>query len=239
MTVAENAITEPDTAAAEVEVTTESVVEAILFATDAPVSAAKIAKILAVGTAGDVKDHIQALNDKYVETGRSFRIDNIAKGYQMLTIPAYKPWLTKLLRVRGESKLSPAALETLAVVSYRQPVLRAEIESIRGVAAGDMLNRLRELNLVKIVGRAEEIGRPMLYGTTRHFLEVFGLGSLDDLPEIEDVIPPPPPADVETAETDDPEPAGVMDDDQPDADDGNGRSTVEADNVSASEIDDS
>ncbi len=236
MSVTEKAISEPDTAPAEV--TTESVVEAILFATDAPVSAAKIAQILAVGTAGDVKDHIQSLNDKYVESGMAFRIDHIAKGYQMLTLPAYKPWLTKLLRVRGETRLSPAALETLAVVSYRQPVLRAEIESIRGVAAGDMLNRLRELNLVKIVGRAEEIGRPMLYGTTKHFLEVFGLGSLDDLPEIEDVIPPPQP-DAETKGADDAVPAGAVDGDQPGGNNGNGQPTVEADSDSASEIDES
>lgn len=234
MSATEQAISEPDKASAEVEVTTESVVEAILFATDAPVSAAKIAQILAVGTAGDVKDHIQSLNDKYVESGMAFRIDHIAKGYQMLTLPAYKPWLTKLLRVRGETRLSPAALETLAVVSYRQPVLRAEIESIRGVAAGDMLNRLRELNLVKIVGRAEEIGRPMLYGTTKHFLEVFGLGTLDDLPEIEDVIPPPQP-DAETNGADDAVPMSMVDGDQSGGDNGNRKPTVEADSDSSSD----
>lgn len=239
MSATEKAISEPEPAPADVEVTTESVVEAILFATDAPVSAAKIAQILAVGTAGDVKDHVQSLNDKYAETQMSFRIDHIAKGYQMLTLPAYKPWLTKLLRVRGESRLSPAALETLAVVSYRQPVLRAEIESIRGVAAGDMLNRLRELNLVKIVGRAEEIGRPMLYGTTKHFLEVFGLGTLDDLPEIEDVIPPPPPPDAETNEAHDAEPVGVIDNDPAAANNGYRRPTVEPDSDSAPDSDES
>jgi segregation and condensation protein B len=103
----------------------------------------------------------------------------------MLTLPAYNTWLTKLLRARDETKLSQAAMETLAIVAYKQPVTRADVEAIRGVAAGDMLNRLREMNLVKIVGRAEDLGRPLLYGTTRNFLEVFGLGSLEDLPQVE------------------------------------------------------
>src|SRR5205807_6466403 len=97
---------------------------------------------------------------------------------------------------RQETRLSAAAMETLAVVAYKQPVTRAEIESIRGVAAGEVLNRLRELDLVKIAGRAEDLGRPLLNGTTKRFLEVFGLGSLDDLPKIEATMfapkaPPP------------------------------------------------
>ena len=81
-------------------------------------------------------------------------------------------------------------METLAIVAYKQPALRVDVESIRGVACGEMINRLREMNLVKIVGRAEELGRPMLYGTTKTFLEVFGLGSLDDLPNADELVPP-------------------------------------------------
>lgn len=173
------------------EITTESVVEAILLATDAPLPATRIAQILGVGDARDVKKHIAALNAHYEETGRSFRIEEIAKGFQLLTMPAYNAWLSKVLRIRSETKLSGAALETLAIIAYKQPVLRAQIESIRGVAAGDMVNRLREMNLVKIVGRAEELGRPMLYGTTKRFLEVFGLASLEDLPKSEELAPPP------------------------------------------------
>lgn len=161
------------------------VVEAILFATDSPLPAAKIASILDVGDARDVRKHIAGLNEEYEARGMSFRIEEIAGGYQMLTMPIYNTWLSRLLRVRQETKLSPAAMETLAVVAYKQPVTRAEIESIRGVAAGEMLNRLREVNLVKIVGRAEDLGRPLLYGTTKRFLEVFGLGSLEDLPQVE------------------------------------------------------
>jgi segregation and condensation protein B len=165
-------------------------VEAILFATDTPLSAKKIAQILDVGNAADVKKHIATLNEQYAATGRSFRIEEIAKGYQMLTIPAYNNWLRQVLKVREETKLSPAAMETLAIVAYKQPILRADVESIRGVACGEVINRLREMNLVKIVGRAEEIGRPLLYGTTTHFLEVFGLGSLEDLPNVEELTPP-------------------------------------------------
>lgn len=167
------------------EVTTESIVEAILFATDSPLPAARVAQIIGVGDAKSVRKHVQALNREYEASGRAFRIEEIAKGFQMLTLPAYNNWLSKVLRARAETKLSPAAMETLAIIAYKQPILRADVESIRGVAAGEVINRLREMNLVKIVGRAEELGRPMLYGTTKKFLEVFGLSSLDDLPNVD------------------------------------------------------
>ena len=108
----------------------------------------------------------------------------------MLTMSDFNPYIGKLLRHRQETKLSQAALETLAIVAYRQPVLRADVEAVRGVACGELLNRLRELNLIKIVGRAEDIGRPILYGTTKRFLDVFGLASLDDLPKVEELKPP-------------------------------------------------
>ncbi|MGB9626123.1 MAG: SMC-Scp complex subunit ScpB [Phycisphaerae bacterium] len=176
------------------EITTQSVVEAILFASDVPLPAAKIAQIVGAGDAREVKKHIAALNDRYEAAGAAFRIEEIAAGFQMLTLPEYNTWLSKLSKARSDSKLSQAALETLAVVAYKQPVLRADIEAIRGVAAGEMLNRLRELGLIKIVGRAEEIGRPMLYGTTRKFLEVFGLADLRELPQVEELRPPEPKA---------------------------------------------
>lgn len=167
------------------EIQPRQVVEAILFATDSPLPAAKIAKILGVGDAREVRGHIAALNQLYTDMRLSFRIDEIAGGFQMLTLPAFNAWLSKLLRTRDETRLTAAALETLAIVAYKQPVTRADVESIRGVAAGDVLNRLREMNLVKIVGRAEDLGRPMLYGTTKQFLEVFGLASLEELPQVE------------------------------------------------------
>ncbi len=178
-------IAEPRPADRPTEILPHRVVEAILFAADAPLPAAKIAQVLGIGTARDVRKHIATLNDQYREWGLSFRVEEIAGGFQMLTLPAYNTWLTKLLRTRQETKLSQAAMETLAIVAYKQPCTRADVEAVRGVAAGDLLNRLREMNLVKIVGRAEDLGRPLLYGTTRRFLEAFGLPSLEDLPKVE------------------------------------------------------
>lgn len=176
-----------DSAAAgpSVEIRPERVIEAILFSADSPLPAAKLASIIGVGDSKDVRRHIAGLNEQYASLSLSFRIEEIAGGYQMLTLPAYNHWLAKLLRSRQESKLSSAALETLAIVAYKQPCTRADVEAVRGVAVGDLLNRLREINLVKIVGRAEDLGRPLLYGTTKRFLEVFGLPSLEDLPQVE------------------------------------------------------
>lgn len=172
------------------EIRPRQVVEAILMASDAPLSAGKIAAILEVGTARDVRGHIDDLNEQYKSAGMSFHIEQIAGGYQILTLPEYNHWLGKLLQVRQETRLSPAAMETLAIVAYKQPCTRAEVEAIRGVAVGERLQRLREMNLVKIVGRAEDLGRPMLYGTTKRFLQTFGLGSLDDLPQVQALRPP-------------------------------------------------
>ncbi len=210
------------------EITVESVVEALLFSTDVPLPATKIAQLLGAGDAGDVKGHIEKLNERYERSGAAFRIESIAKGYQMLTLGVYNNWLAKLHKARAESQLTQAALETLAIVAYRQPVLRADIEAVRGVAVGDMLVRLREMNLARIVGRAEEIGRPLLYGTTTKFLEVFGLGSLKDLPKIDrdnpEAVPPlrvveDVEANVETTEDQEVEESQSQDGDEPDAED--------------------
>ena len=132
-----------------------------------------------------VREAIEELNESYEQDGRSFRIEAIARGYQMITLPAYRPWLDKLHHHRDQTRLTGAALETLSIVAYKQPVIRADIEAIRGVACGEVLNRLREMGLVRILGRAEIVGRPMLWGTTRKFLDVFGLADLDDLPPME------------------------------------------------------
>jgi len=171
------------------EPTVESVVEAVLFASDEPLSAERLANIVETGVR-QVRQHIESLNNKYQTNGSAFRIEQIAGGYQMLTLSPYNYWLEKLLRARSDSKLSPAALETLAIISYKQPVMRADIESIRGVAAGDLIRSLMYKGLVKIVGRAEVLGRPMLYGTTKKFLEIFGLNSLKDLPKVEELKKP-------------------------------------------------
>jgi segregation and condensation protein B len=174
----------------EAELTTESVVEAVLFASDESLSAARLADIVGIGVK-QIREHIQNLNDKYEASNNAFRIEQIAGGYQMLTLSDYNHWLKKLLRVRSDSKLSPAALETLAIIAYKQPVIRADVEAIRGVQVGEVIRNLMYKGLVKIIGRAEVLGRPMLYGTTKKFLETFGLNSLKDLPKIEELKKPP------------------------------------------------
>ena len=173
----------------EEEPTVESVIEAVLFVSDEPLTDGRLAKIVD-GTPKQIRQYIDNLNEKYRANNNAFRIEQIAGGYQMLTLSRYNLWLKKLVRERSESKLSPAALETLAIIAYKQPVIRADIEAIRGVAAGEVLRSLCYKGLVKIVGRAEVLGRPMLYGTTKKFLEVFGLNTLRDLPKIEELKKP-------------------------------------------------
>ena len=171
------------------EVTLRSVVEAILFASNEPLEASKIARVAGAGDARQVRKLIEELNSEYSERGSAYHIEQIAGGYVMLTLPEYNDWLKQLLRTRQESKLSQAALETLAIVAYKQPVMRVTVEAIRGVAAGDMIRNLMEKGLVRIVGRAQMLGRPLLYGTTRKFLEVFALNSLLDLPKVAELRP--------------------------------------------------
>lgn len=175
---------------AEIEATLETVIEAVLFASDEPLSPKRLVEIAEAGSVKDVKAAIKSLNRKYKQSNHSFRVEKISGGFQMMTLSAYNPWITKLIKVRSDNKLSPAALETLAIVSYKQPIIRADIESIRGVASGEVLRSLMFKGLVKIVGRAEILGRPMLYGTTKKFLDVFGLASLKDLPKIEELKNP-------------------------------------------------
>jgi len=164
-----------------------STVEAILFSTEAPLTAAKIAQVAELSGKREVTQAIEALNARYERAGSAFRIESVAGGYRLQTLEAYHEVLSRLFKAKSESRLSQPAMETLAIVAYRQPVLRADIEAIRGVACGEVLRGLLDKQLVKIVGRAEVIGRPMLYGTTRRFLEVFGLGKLDDLPQAEEL----------------------------------------------------
>lgn len=171
------------------EPTVESVVEAVLFASDEPLTPARLSEI--VGTnIRQLRKHIDDLNEKYKANNNAFRIEQIAGGYQMLTLSEYNHWLKKLVRARDDGKLSQPALETLAIIAYKQPIIRADIEAIRGVAAGEMIRNLMYKGLVKITGRAEIVGRPMLYGTTKKFLEVFGLNTIKDLPKAEELKKP-------------------------------------------------
>lgn len=159
------------------------VLEAILFSTDMPLSAGKLAEIVGLDSTKPIKLTIEQLNKGYEERGAAYRVEERAGGYQLLTLPQYAQYIERLVKKKDEGRLTPASLETLAIVAYKQPITRAGVESIRGVACGEVVRSLMEHNLVKIVGRAEEIGRPMLYGTTRYFLEVFGLANLKDLPK--------------------------------------------------------
>ena len=166
------------------------VLEAMLFASDVPLSAAKIAQTLGLDSARTIKAAVEELNELYNQREAAFRIEERAGGYQILTLPQYAQYIQRLMRKRDEGRLTPAALETLAIIAYKQPILRVDVEAIRGVACGEVIRTLMEYNLVKIVGRAEDVGRPMLYGTSKHFLEVFGLASLKDLPKSDQLKEP-------------------------------------------------
>ena len=162
-------------------------VEAILFASESPLTAGKIAQVAEAQGSRLVRDAVESLNARYEQAGSAFRIESIAGGYQLLTQSRFGDVLARLNRQKNDSRLSQASLETLAIVAYRQPILRADIEAIRGVACGEVLRGLMEKQLIKITGRAEVLGRPMLYGTTKRFLEVFGLSGLEDLPKVEEL----------------------------------------------------
>jgi segregation and condensation protein B len=136
-----------------------------------------------------VREAIGRLNSAYQETGRSFRIELVAGGYRVMTLPRFAKAIAAFQGGRSRTTLSHAALETLAIISYKQPITRARLEAIRGVACGEILRSLIDRRLVTVAGRAEELGRPILYATTKRFLETFGLSSLKDLPTMEELRP--------------------------------------------------
>ena len=166
-------------------------IEALLISSDRPLTEPRLVELLGMsgsGATSSLRQAVDELNKQLRDTGRAFRAERLAGGWQMLTLAEYGDLLARLHRERQQSRLSQAALETLAIVAYRTKdggILRAEIEAIRGVSCGEVLRTLMDRRLVKIVGRAEVPGRPMLYGVTKEFLKVFGLASLDDLPEVE------------------------------------------------------
>jgi segregation and condensation protein B len=162
--------------------------EALLFSTHHPLTAGRLAELLDLDTTKVIRRAVKQLNEQYEQTGRAFRIEQVAGGYQLLTMPEHGELLKKLHQREIDAKLTKAALETLSIVAYKQPILRADVESIRGVACGETIRSLMEKHLVKIAGRAELPGRPILYGTTKRFLELFGLNSLKDLPQPEEPI---------------------------------------------------
>lgn len=162
-------------------------VEAVLFLSREPISARKIATLAGLPDPTAARSMIAFLNSKYDESGRAYRVEEVAGGLQLLTRPQFAPWLRRLDLVPQEQVLSHGMLETLAIIAYRQPIIRAEIEAIRGVNTDEVLRQLMQRELVRIAGRHEELGRPYLYETTRQFLQQFGLQSLDNLPRVQKI----------------------------------------------------
>jgi segregation and condensation protein B len=168
-------------------VNAHQIVEAVLFASDAPLTADEIARADETLDEDRVEQAIRQLQAEYDDAERSFQIVEIAEGYQILTRPEFASYLERFDNVPRPSRLSGPALETLAIIAYRQPIGRIEIEYIRGVGSAGVLKTLQDRELVEMVGRAEGLGRPVLYGTTGRFLEHFGFKSLEDLPRPEEL----------------------------------------------------
>ena len=161
------------------------IVEALLFASDAPLEPERIREVLDLGSADEARTLVGELRARYEEQNRALSITEVAGGYRMVTRPDLAPWLVRLARARTRVRLSRAALEALAIVGYKQPVSRPEIDAVRGVNSEGVLDSLMERRLVRIAGRKEAPGRPFLYETTREFLVAFGLRDLTDLPKVE------------------------------------------------------
>jgi segregation and condensation protein B len=164
--------------------------EAALLIADEPLPARRLAAVAGLADAAEAHGLVARLRELYDRDASAFQVEERAGGYQLRTRAAFYPWLSRLRRGGDEPRLSTAQQDTLTIIAYRQPVMRADVDGIRGVQSGDQISQLMEKGLVRIVGRHDSLGRPMLYGTTRKFLQVFGLNSLKDLPEVEELPPP-------------------------------------------------
>ena len=162
----------------------KNIIETLLFITDRPLSASKVNQVAEIGDLALTRDIIQEIQTDYATSGRAVQVLEIGGGFQMCTKPEYGRWVRKLYNEKMSTRLSPAALETLAIVAYKQPVTRAEIEAIRGVDISGPLEKLLDRGLVKIAGKKEVAGRPLVYATTEQFLRVFGLNHLSELPDM-------------------------------------------------------
>jgi segregation and condensation protein B len=165
---------------------TKGVIEAILFVSDKPVTVEQFKQVLEEVSPSEIANVIKLLQDDYAQKVGGITVVEIAGGYQMLSNPSYASYIRNFYKTRTKEKLSRPSLETLAIVAYKQPVSRADIEIVRGVNSDGVMAHLLSKALVKIVGRKEVPGRPFLYGTTKEFLEYFGLKSLEDLPKLEE-----------------------------------------------------
>lgn len=163
----------------------KAAVEAVLFATEKPLTLSEIAQAFEAGGAvGEIEEALEALQRDYDVPERGFRLTQIAGGWQIVSDPRFAPNLRRFFQAREKKKLTAAGMETLAVIAYRQPVTRADIEFVRGVSVDGAIRTLLERRMIKIAGKKEVPGRPMLYGTTQEFLDHFGLKSLSDLPPL-------------------------------------------------------
>jgi segregation and condensation protein B len=167
----------------------KKILEALLFVSEKPLSLKELKGIIKADVAdiSNLEGILKELKDEYVNLNKPYEIKFVADGWTFATKPEYYPWIKKLLKEKTVLKLSPSALETLAVIAYKQPITRAEIDEIRGVESSGVIDTLLERKLIKIVGRKEALGRPLLYGTTQDFLKHFGLAHLSELPLIEDM----------------------------------------------------
>lgn len=162
-----------------------ALLEAVLLIADEPLPLRKLMQAAGLPDAAAARRLLTKLQNFYDKDGSAFELEELAGGYQLMTRPEYHRWLTTLRKSQQELRLTGASRETLAIVAYRQPIMRADIEAIRGVHCGETLRLLMEKGLVKIVGRHDSLGRPVLYGTTKRFLQMFGLKSLKELPNAE------------------------------------------------------
>ena len=176
-----------DPVASDEDARNRGIVEALLMASDRPLGASQIASLLEGVRAGDVRAYVEDLNELYGQTGRSFKISEIAGGFLFMVHSEYGVWVRRLLKDKAPVRLSSAALETLAIIVFKQPVMKAEVEHIRGVSVDGVVRHLLEKGLIRIAGRSEAPGRPLLYGTTREFLKHFGLKTLSDLPKVREL----------------------------------------------------
>ncbi len=170
------------------------VLEALLFASDTPVEPQRLQEVLDLESVGDARELVEELRRRLDVEGRALQVLEVGGGFRMVTRPEVAPWLVKLARSRTKSRLSRPAIETLAIIGYRQPVSRPEVDAIRGVNSEGVLDNLLERRMIRIAGRKESPGRPFLYETTREFLVAFGLRDLGDLPKVEGELIAPAPA---------------------------------------------
>lgn len=164
----------------------KSVIEALIFTSDKPINLEQIKNVFEDIDSADIRSLIEELKSDFETNKRGLRITEVAGGFQMITAPNLVSYLKKYYKQRQSEKLTSPSLETLAIIAYKQPVTRLEIESIRGVNVDGVIKSLTEKNLIRIAGRKNIIGRPFVYGTTRQFLEYFGLKSLEELPKMEE-----------------------------------------------------